>query len=46
MAHIFWYSENMEEKQLNIIQRLKLSKNVQFDADADIYMTKILMLVI
>ncbi len=27
----------MEEKQLNNIQRLKLSKNVQFDADADIY---------
>ncbi len=46
MAHIFWYSENMEEKQLNNIQRLKLSTNVQFDADADFYMTKILMLVI
>ncbi len=45
MAHIFWYNENMEENQLNIIQRLKLSKNVQFDADADFYMTKILMLV-
>ncbi len=27
----------MEEKQLNNIQRLKLSTNVQFDADADIY---------
>ncbi len=40
MAHIFWFSENMEEKQLNFIQRLELSKNMQFGADADIYLTK------
>ncbi len=29
----------MDEKQLNFIRRLKLSKNIQFGADADIYMT-------
>lgn len=29
-----------EEKLLNIIQRHKLSKNMQFGSDADIYMTK------
>ncbi len=34
LAHIVWYSENMEEKQLSFIQRLKLSRNMQFDADA------------
>ncbi len=35
MAHIVWYSENMEEKKrLSFIQRLK---NMQFCADADIY---------
>ncbi len=28
MAHIVWYSENMEEKQLSFIQELKLSKNM------------------
>ncbi len=37
MAHIIWYGENMEEKQLSFIQR---HKNMQFDADADIYMNK------
>ncbi len=30
------YSLNMEEKQLSFIQRLKLSKNMPFRADADI----------
>ncbi len=33
MHHIVWYSENMEI--FFLIQRLKLSKNMQF---ADIYM--------
>ncbi len=34
------YSENMQEKQLNFIQRSKLSKIMKFGADADIYMDK------
>lgn len=38
MAHIVWFYENMEEKQLSVIQRLKLSNNMQFGADADINM--------
>ncbi len=40
MAHIVWYRENIEEKQLSFIQRHKLSKNIQFDADADMYINK------
>ncbi len=41
IAHIVWYSEKTEgKKQLNFIQRLKLSKNMTFAADADIYMMK------
>ncbi len=34
------YSENMQEKQLNFIQRSKLSKIMKFGADADINMDK------
>ncbi len=39
------YSEKMElilkrKNHISFIQRLKLSKNVQFDADTDIYMAK------
>ncbi len=45
MAHIVWCIENIKEKQFDFIQRLKLSKNVQFGADADIY-EEIQMLVI
>ncbi len=39
MAHAVRYSENIEE-HLSFIQRLKLSKTMQFGADADIYMAK------
>ncbi len=39
MAHVVWKSENMKKKYL-LFQRPKLSKNMWFDADADIYMTK------
>ncbi len=34
MAHIVWYRENMKEKQLSFIQRLK---NMQFGSDAGMY---------
>ncbi len=37
MAHMVWYSENMEEKLLTFIRRLN---NMQFAADSDIYMMK------
>ncbi len=40
MAHIVRYSANMEGKHLSFIQRPKLSKNMQFGADADIYKMK------
>lgn len=45
MAHVLWYSENMElrlkeEKHLSFIQRLKLNKNMLLDAVADIYKAK------
>ncbi len=40
MTHIVWYNENIEEKTAQIIQSLKLNKNMQFGADADIYMMK------
>ncbi len=49
MAHILWYRENVEEKQLHFIQRLKLSNNMLFGSDGDIFMDKkyeILFLVI
>ncbi len=49
MAHILWYRENVEEKQLHFFQSLKLSNNMQFGLDADIFMDKkdeILFLVI
>ncbi len=37
MAHIVWYRENIEEKQLSFIQR---HKHIKFDADADMYINK------
>ncbi len=33
-------ADSMEHKQLNFIQRPKLSKNMQFGVDAAIYMDK------
>ncbi len=40
VAYVIWYSENMEENTAQFFQRLKLSKIMQFGADADIYMDK------
>ncbi len=45
MAHTVWHSENMEimlEEEITpeFIQRPKLSKNMPFSANADIYMDK------
>ncbi len=41
MAQIVWYSENMEEKNSSVLFRdPNWAKNMQFGADADIYMDK------
>ncbi len=39
MAHIVWYSENMEENT-QLYSETQTEQHMQFCADADIYMAK------